>query len=341
MERMIHMGIKMAINGFGRIGRLVARVATLRNDIDIVAINDLGDVNVSAHLFQYDSVHGTFKGTAAVDGGDLVINGQKVRYINEKDPEKLPWRDLGVQVVVESTGAFRNREKAAKHLNAGASKVVVTAPAKGVDLTMVMGVNHDKYNPEMNVVSNASCTTNCLAPVAKVLMEEFGIVKGFMNTVHSYTNDQRVLDLEHEDLRRARAAGLSLIPTTTGAASALGLVIPELDGRLDGIAIRVPTPDVSLLDLTVELGKSATAAEINEAFKTASQGNLKGILKYTEEPLVSSDYRGEENSAVVDGLLTMSIGDRMAKIIAWYDNEWGYSVRVVDVVRYIASQSGR
>ncbi len=335
------MGIKMAINGFGRIGRLVARVAAHRDDLDIVAINDLGEVNASAHLFKYDSVHGTFNGTVAVDGQDIIVNGSRIKYISEKDPEKLPWRDLGIQVVVEATGAFRDRAKAAKHLTAGASKVVVTAPAKGVDLTMVMGVNQDKYEPAMDVISNASCTTNCLAPVAKVLMEQFGIVKGFMNTVHSYTNDQRVLDLEHDDLRRARAAALSLIPTTTGAASALGLVIPELEGKLDGIAIRVPTPDVSLLDLTVELEKAASVKEINDAFYAASQGELKGILKYTEEPLVSTDYRGEENSAVVDGLLTMTMGDKMAKIIAWYDNEWGYSVRVVDVVHYVASQSGR
>lgn len=332
------MGVKVAINGFGRIGRLVARVAASRKDVDIVAVNDLGDLHTASHLFKYDSIHGTFNGSVAIDGDQLQINGSSIRYLSERDPEKLPWQDLGVDVVVESTGVFRDRDKAAKHLKAGAAKVVVTAPGKKMDLTMVMGVNQDKYQADMDIISNASCTTNCLAPVAKVLLEEFGIVKGLMNTVHSYTNDQRVLDLEHDDLRRARAAGISLIPTTTGAASALGLVIPELEGKLDGIAIRVPTPDVSLLDLTVELEKPASVKQINEAFQKASQGALKGILKYTEEPLVSSDYRGEENSAVVDGLLTMLMGERMAKVIAWYDNEWGYSVRVVDVVHYVATR---
>ncbi|MEN6349176.1 MAG: type I glyceraldehyde-3-phosphate dehydrogenase [Syntrophomonas sp.] len=333
------MGVKVAINGFGRIGRLVSRVAAYRDDIELVAVNDLGDLKTSAHLFKYDSVHGEFKGRVEIEGDSLLINNRKIKYLSEKDPEKLPWKELGVQVVVEGTGVFRTREKAAKHLKAGARKVVITAPAKGdVDLTMVMGVNHESYLPRYDIVSNASCTTNCLAPVAKVLLEEFGIVKGMMNTIHSYTNDQRVLDLEHDDLRRARAAAMSLIPTTTGAATAVGLVLPQLKGKLDGIAIRVPTPDVSLLDLTVELEKAATVDNINNAFKKAAQGSLKGILKYTEEPLVSADYRGEENSAIVDGLLTMAMGDRMAKIIAWYDNEWGYSVRVVDVVSYIAAK---
>ncbi|MDD3267988.1 MAG: type I glyceraldehyde-3-phosphate dehydrogenase [Syntrophomonadaceae bacterium] len=332
------MGVKIAINGFGRIGRLVARVASRREDIELVAVNDLGDLKTSAHLFKYDSIHGEFKGEISIDGDSLIIDGQRVRYLAQKDPEQLPWKELGVQVVVEGTGVFRSRDKAGKHLKAGAKKVVITAPGKDVDLTMVMGVNQHLYLPEHDVISNASCTTNCLAPVAKVLLDEFGIVRGMMNTIHSYTNDQRVLDLEHEDLRRARAASVSLIPTTTGAATAVGLVIPELKGKLDGIAIRVPTPDVSLLDLTVELEKSATVEEINNAFRKASLGSLQGILKYTEEPLVSADYRGEENSAVVDGLLTMIMGNKMAKVIAWYDNEWGYSVRVVDVVSYIAAQ---
>ncbi len=332
------MGVKIAINGFGRIGRLVARIASGRKDIELVAVNDLGDLKTGAHLFKYDSIHGEFKGDLSIDGDSLIINGQRVKYLSQKDPEQLPWKEMGVQVVVEGTGVFRSRDKAGKHLKAGAKKVVITAPGKDVDLTMVMGVNEQSYLPQHDVVSNASCTTNCLAPVAKVLLEEFGIVKGMMNTIHSYTNDQRVLDLEHDDLRRARAASVSLIPTTTGAATAVGLVIPELKGKLDGIAIRVPTPDVSLLDLTVELAKSATAEEINNAFRKASNGSLQGILKYTEEPLVSADYRGEENSAVVDGLLTMVMGDKMAKVIAWYDNEWGYSVRVVDVVSYIASK---
>jgi glyceraldehyde 3-phosphate dehydrogenase len=332
------MAVKVAINGFGRIGRLVARIALGRDDIELVAINDLGDAKANAHLFKYDSIHGVYSGEVKVEEDYLLLNGQKIRYLSNKDPEQLPWKELGVEIVVESSGAFRTREKAAKHLTAGARKVVITAPGKGVDLTMVMGVNHDKYRPEYDVVSNASCTTNCLAPVTKVLMDNFGIVKGLMNTIHSYTNDQRILDLAHNDLRRARAAAVSIVPTSTGAASALGLVIPEMEGKLDGMATRVPTPDVSLVDLTVELEKAATVAEINNAFKVAGETNLKGILKYTEEPLVSSDYRGDNNSAIVDGLLTLVMGDRMAKVIAWYDNEWGYSVRVIDVVAYIAKE---
>jgi len=332
------MAVKVAINGFGRIGRLVARIALGRDDIELVAINDLGDATANAHLFKYDSIHGIYAGEVQVENDCLLLNGQKIRYLSNKDPEQLPWKELGVEIVVESSGAFRTREKIAKHLTAGARKVVLTAPGKGVDLTMVMGVNHDKYRPEYDIVSNASCTTNCLAPVTKVLMDNFGIVKGLMNTIHSYTNDQRILDLAHNDLRRARAAAVSIVPTSTGAASALGLVIPEMEGKLDGMATRVPTPDVSLVDLTVELEKAATVAEINNAFKVAGETNLKGILKYTEEPLVSSDYRGDNNSAIVDGLLTMTAGDRMAKVIAWYDNEWGYSVRVIDVVAHIAKQ---
>ncbi len=332
------MSVKVAINGFGRIGRLVTRAAMQRTDMEIVGINDLGSADSNAHLFKYDSIHGEYKGDVQTEGNNIVINGKKIQYIQEKDPEKLPWKELGVQIVVEGTGAFRSKAKASKHLTAGASKVVVTAPGEGVDLTMVMGVNQNQYVPAYNIISNASCTTNCLAPVAKVLLDEFGIVKGMMNTVHSYTNDQRILDLEHKDLRRARAAGLSLIPTTTGAASALGLVIPELAGKLDGLAIRVPTPNVSLLDLTVELEKKASREDINNAFQQASQGSLKGILRYTEIPLVSNDYRGESHSAVVDGLLTMILGEHMAKVIAWYDNEWGYSLRVVDVVSFIASK---
>lgn len=333
------MSVKIAINGFGRIGRLVARIALDRDDMELVAVNDLGDAKANAHLFKYDSIHGVYPGEVRSEDNYLFINGKQIRYLSNKDPEQLPWKEMGVEVVIEASGAFRTREKAALHLQAGARKVVITAPGKGVDLTMVMGVNHDDYRPEYDVISNASCTTNCLAPVAKVLMDNFGIVRGLMNTIHSYTNDQRILDLAHKDLRRARAAALSIIPTSTGAASALGLVIPELKGKLDGMATRVPTPDVSLVDLTVELEKAATAADINQAFKTASETNLKGILKYTEEPLVSNDYRGENNSAIVDGLLTMAAGDHMAKVIAWYDNEWGYSVRVVDVVAFIAGKN--
>ncbi|HBK52942.1 type I glyceraldehyde-3-phosphate dehydrogenase [Syntrophomonas wolfei] len=332
------MAVKVAINGFGRIGRLVGRIALQREDVEIVAVNGLGDIKTSSHLFRYDSVHGEFKGQVAIDGEYLLLNGQKIRYLSEKDPRQLPWKEMGAEVVVEASGAFRTREKAAQHLQAGAKKVVITAPGKGVELTMVMGVNHEQYRPEYDVVSNASCTTNCLATVAKVLLDEFGINKGLINTVHSYTNDQRVIDLEHDDLRRARAAGLSMIPTTTGAASALGLVLPELEGKLDGLAVRVPTPDVSLLDFTLELEKPATAEAINQAFKAASEGYLKGYLRYEEEPLVSIDYRGDEHSAIVDGPLTMVMGDRLAKVIAWYDNEWGYSARVVDMVSYLAAK---
>ncbi|WP_276620217.1 type I glyceraldehyde-3-phosphate dehydrogenase [Syntrophomonas wolfei] len=332
------MAVKVAINGFGRIGRLVGRIALQREDVEIVAVNGLGDIKTSSHLFRYDSVHGEFKGQVAIDGEYLLLNGQKIRYLSEKDPRQLPWKEMGAEVVVEASGAFRTREKAAQHLQAGAKKVVITAPGKGVELTMVMGVNHEQYRTEYDVVSNASCTTNCLATVAKVLLDEFGINKGLINTVHSYTNDQRVIDLEHDDLRRARAAGLSMIPTTTGAASALGLVLPELEGKLDGLAVRVPTPDVSLLDFTLELEKPATAEAINQAFKAASEGYLKGYLRYEEEPLVSIDYRGDEHSAIVDGPLTMVMGDRLAKVIAWYDNEWGYSARVVDMVSYLAAK---
>ena len=333
------MAVKFAINGFGRIGRLVARAAMVRDDLELVAVNDLGDAKGGAHLFKYDSIHGTFPGDVAVEGDMISAAGQSFLYLSEKEPEKLPWKDLGVQIVVEGTGRFRSRDKAAKHLNAGAAKVIITAPGEKVDLTVVMGVNNDKYDPaNHHILSNASCTTNCLAPVAKVLVKEFGIVKGMMNTIHSYTNDQRVLDLEHSDLRRARAAALSMIPTTTGAASAIGLVIPELEGKLDGLSIRVPTPNVSLLDLTVEVEKSTTVKAINEAYQNAAATYLKGILKYTEVPLVSHDYNDEEHSAVVDGLLTMMMGDKMAKVIAWYDNEWAYSLRVLDLAAYIAGR---
>lgn len=333
------MAVKIAINGFGRIGRLVARAAVLRDDIDLVAVNDLGDPEGGALLFKYDSIHGQFPGEVKLNGDQIIAGGKSFKYLSERNPEQLPWKELGVDIVVEATGIFRSKEKASKHLQAGASKVIISAPGKDVDLTVVMGVNNDKYNPaEHHILSNASCTTNCLAPVAKVLLQEFGIVRGMMNTIHSYTNDQRVLDLEHDDMRRARAAALSIIPTTTGAASAVGLVIPELKGKLDGLAVRVPTPNVSLVDLTVELEKSSSPEEINAAFKSASESYLQGILKYTDLPLVSRDYNGETNSAVVDGLLTMTMGGNMAKVIAWYDNEWGYSLRVVDLVTYVAAQ---
>jgi len=333
------MAVKFAINGFGRIGRLVARAAMMREDLELVAVNDLGDPQGGAHLFKYDSVHGTFPGEVVVQGDVISAAGKSFRYLSEREPVKLPWKEMGVQIVVEGTGRFRTREKAAQHLQAGATKVIITAPGQNADLTVVMGVNNDSYAPaDHHILSNASCTTNCLAPVAKVLVQEFGIVRGMMNTIHSYTNDQRVLDLEHDDLRRARAAALSMIPTTTGAASAIGLVIPELEGKLDGLSIRVPTPNVSLLDLTVELEKGATAAAINAAYKNAAATYLQGILKYTELPLVSRDYNDEAHSAVVDGLLTMTMGDKMAKVIAWYDNEWAYSLRVLDLAAYIASR---
>lgn len=333
------MAVKFAINGFGRIGRMVARAALQRDDLELVAVNDLGDPNGGAHLFKYDSVHGEFPGEVRVNGDFIEASGKSFHYLSEKEPGKLPWKDLGVQIVVEGTGRFRSRDQAGGHLSAGAAKVIITAPGKNSDYTVVMGVNHQGYDPSKHhVLSNASCTTNCLAPVAKVLVQEFGVVKGMMNTCHSYTNDQRILDLEHDDLRRARAAALSMIPTTTGAASAIGLVIPELEGKLDGLSIRVPTPNVSLLDLTVELEKAASVQAINDAFRLASQTYLQGILKYTEIPLVSRDYNGETNSAVVDGLLTMTIGDHMAKVIAWYDNEWAYSLRVVDLAAFIAAQ---
>ncbi|MCX5780867.1 MAG: type I glyceraldehyde-3-phosphate dehydrogenase [Firmicutes bacterium] len=333
------MAVKVAINGFGRIGRLVARATLQSNDLELVAVNDLGDPNGGAHLFKYDSVHGQFPGEVAVTGDAITAAGKSFKYLSEKDPAKLPWKDLGVDIVIEGTGRFRSRDKASLHLQAGASKVIITAPGQNSDITVVMGVNHALYEGSRHhIISNASCTTNCLAPVAKVLLQEFGIVKGMMTTCHSYTNDQRILDLEHEDLRRARAAAVSMIPTTTGAASAIGLVIPELEGKMDGLSIRVPTPNVSLLDLTVELERAATIESLNHAFQAASQTYLLGILKYTEVPLVSHDYNDTTHSATVDGLLTMTVGDRMAKVIAWYDNEWAYSLRVVDLAVYIAAQ---
>lgn len=335
------MTVKIAINGFGRIGRLVTRAILQRDDMELVAVNDLGDPNSGAHLFKYDSVHGIYKGEVTVKENAIIVDGKAFKYFSEKDPEKLPWKELGVDIVIEGTGKFRNREKAAKHLAAGAAKVIITAPGKSdIDFTAVMGVNNEQYIPaEHHIISNASCTTNCLAPVAKVLSDEFGIVKGIMTTVHSFTNDQRVLDAEHSDLRRARTASASMIPTTTGAASALGLVIPKLKGKLDGMAIRVPTPNVSLVDLTVELEKEASAEELNAAFKKASEGPMQGVLRYTEEELVSRDYNGESNSSVVDGPLTKVMGGKMAKVIAWYDNEWAYSLRCVDLAAYIAKQS--
>ncbi|MCR4400849.1 MAG: type I glyceraldehyde-3-phosphate dehydrogenase [Syntrophomonadaceae bacterium] len=333
------MAVKVGINGFGRIGRLVTRVAALRDDIEVVAVNDLGDVEVSAHLFRFDSVHGTFPGTVEVEGDRLLINGRPVTFFSQADPARIPWGDQGVEVVVEGTGRFTDRSKAAAHLAGGARKVVITAPAKDADLTVVMGVNHEAYDPARHhVISNASCTTNCLAPMAKVVSDTFSIVKGLMTTIHSYTNDQRLLDLAHDDLRRARAAGLSMVPTTTGAAKAIGLVIPELSGKLNGLSVRVPTPNVSLTDLVVETEKPVSAESINQAMREAAEGPYRGIIEYCALPLVSRDFNGNPHSCIFDALSTMVMGDTMAKLVAWYDNEWGYSTRVVDVVALLAAR---
>lgn len=335
------MCVKVAINGFGRIGRIVLRIAeeNLCEDVEIVAINARANAETLAHLFTYDSCYGTFKGSVETTENSLIINGKEIKVLNEKEPKDLPWKKLGVDIVIESTGVYNNREKAIQHIEAGAKKVVITAPAKGEDITIVMGVNDDKYNPmKHDIISNASCTTNCLAPFAKVLEESFGIVKGSMTTIHSYTNDQQILDKTHKDLRRARAAGESIIPTTTGAAKALAKVIPNLSGKIDGSALRVPTATVSITELVCELSKPVTAEEVNNAFKNASEHELKGILGYSEKPLVSIDYRGDDRSSIVDGLSTMVIGDRMLKVLAWYDNEWGYSARTVDLVNLVAQE---
>ena len=330
---------KVGINGFGRIGREVFRVAFTNPDVEVVAVNDLTDAETLAHLLKYDSVHGTFPYEVTVDGDCIVVDGKKVHVLAQTDPAKLPWGELGVEIVVESTGRFTDGPKAAAHIEAGAKKVIISAPAKQEDITIVMGVNEDKYDPaNHHIISNASCTTNCLAPFTKVLMEKFGIESGLMTTVHSYTNDQRILDLPHKDLRRARAAACSIIPTTTGAAKAVALVLPELKGKLNGFAMRVPTPNVSITDLTVLLQKDTTAEEINAALKESAEGKLKGILGYNELPLVSRDYNGCPLSSIVDGLSTMMVGPRMAKVVSWYDNEWGYSNRVVDLACYIAAK---
>lgn len=331
------MATKVGINGFGRIGRNVFRAALNNPAVDIVAVNDLTDAKTLAHLLKYDSVHGILNADVSVDGSNIIVNGKAIQVIAEREPAKLPWKDLGVEVVVESTGRFTDREKAAAHLEAGAKKVIISAPAKKEDITIVMGVNEDKYEAaNHHVISNASCTTNCLAPFAKVLHEKFGIKRGLMTTVHAYTNDQQILDLPHKDLRRARAAGMSIIPTTTGAAKAVALVLPELKGKLNGFAMRVPTPNVSVVDLVAELEKEVTAEEINAALKAAAEGELKGILAYTEEPLVSKDFNGNPHSSIVDALSTMVIEGTMVKVVSWYDNEWGYSNRVVDLIEFVA-----
>ena len=333
------MAVKIGINGFGRIGRLVYRAAYGNNDVDIVAINDLADAKTNAHLLKYDSVHGIFPGDVEVKDGNIVVDGKEIKVLSERDPQAIPWPDLGVDIVIESTGVFTAVEKASAHLTAGAKKVIITAPAKGDALTVVMGVNEGSYNPAVHhVVSSASCTTNCLAPVAKVINDEFKIIKGLMTTVHSYTNDQHTLDLMHKDLRRARAAALSIIPTTTGAARAVGKVLPELAGKLNGFAMRVPTPNVSVVDLVVNVEKSTSAEEVNRVLKEAAEGGLKGIMAYTGEPLVSKDFNGNPHSAIVDGLSTMVMEGDMIKVIAWYDNEWAYSLRVVDLAVFMAQK---
>ncbi len=334
--------IKVGINGFGRIGRNVLRIAQERlgNDIQIVAINARADANTLAHLFKYDSCYGIFKGDVEVkDNETLLINSNEVKILRNSDPADIPWGELGVDIVVESTGKFRDRESASKHLAAGAKKVIITAPAKGEDVTVVLGVNEKDYdNEKHNIISNASCTTNCLAPFAKVLDEKFGIEEGLMTTIHAYTNDQQLLDKNHKDLRRARAAAESMIPTTTGAAKAVAKVLPQLEGKLNGFSVRVPTPTVSLVDLVCTLKKGATIEEVNAALKEASEGELKGILGYCDLPLVSIDFRGDSRSSIIDALSTMAIGDKMFKVVSWYDNEWGYSTRTVDLVKYVAER---
>lgn len=330
------MTLKIAINGFGRIGRVVFREALKSEEVEVVAINDLTDASMLAHLLKYDSVHGVFDADVSADGDDLVVNGKKVRVYEERDPAALPWEELGIDVVIESTGIFTNQAALSKHIEAGAKKVILSAPAKDDITTLVMGVNHESYNPETDhIISNASCTTNCLAPVVKVLNEKFGVKRGLMTTVHSYTNDQNLLDLPHGDYRRARAAAESMIPTTTGAASAVTKVIPELAGKLDGMAVRVPTPNVSLVDFVVELGTDVTVEQVNQAFKDASENELKDILVYNELPLVSSDYNGDPSSSTVDGLSTMVLADNMVKVISWYDNETAYSARCIDMALHM------
>ena len=331
------MGIKVGINGFGRIGRLVLRSAIERGegDIDFIAVNDLTDAATLAYLLKYDSNFGILSNEVKSEGDSMVIDGKKVKVLSERDPAKLPWADLGVEVVVESTGFFRDAEKAGGHLKAGAKKVIISAPAKGNIATFVLGVNEEKYDAgKDNIVSNASCTTNCIAPVAKALKDAFDIKKGLMTTIHSYTNDQKVLDYPHSDLRRARAAALSMIPTTTGAAKAVGLVIPELKGKLDGLAIRVPTPTVSIVDVVFQLGKETTAEEVNKVLTEAANGRMKGIMGVNNEPLVSIDFKKNSLSSIVDAPQTFCFGD-MVKVLSWYDNEWGYSCRVVDLIKYM------
>ncbi len=335
------MPVRIAINGFGRIGRNVLRSALIggRTDLDLVAINDLTDAETLAHLFEFDSVHGRFPGTVAVDGSAIVVDGKRFEVLSERDPANLPWDELDVDIVIESTGIFLKRKDAAKHLEGGAKKVLISAPAPDPDLSVVMGVNHRDYDASRHdIISNASCTTNCIAPVVKILLEEFGFERGLMTTVHSYTNDQSILDLPHKDLRRARAAAVSIIPTTTGAAKATGLVLPEVQGKLDGMAMRVPTPDVSIVDLVAVLSRETTTEEVNDSFRAAAAGPLEGILAVEDRPLVSIDYVGNPHSSIIDSGLTSVVEGTLVKVISWYDNEWGYSSRCVDLARMMGEQ---
>ncbi len=334
------MGIRIGINGFGRIGRNVLRASLDDPELEFVALNDLTDAKTLAYLLKYDSVHGTLPVTVEAKDDQIVVDGKALTILAKKDPKELPWKELGVDLVIESTGRFTDREGASRHLSAGAKRVIISAPGKDVDFTVVLGVNHEAYDPRAHqIISNASCTTNCLAPVAKVLLENFGIRHGVMTTIHSYTNDQQLLDLPHKDLRRARAAAISMVPTSTGAAKALHLVLPQLKGKMDGMAIRVPTPNVSLVDLSVETERDCDVASVNAAYRRAAEGPLKGILKYSEAPIVSVDQNGDPHSATLDAPLTTVIDRRMVKVIAWYDNEWGYSCRVRDLVKLIGTQS--
>jgi glyceraldehyde 3-phosphate dehydrogenase len=335
------MTTKIGINGFGRVGRQALRIIREKypDKLEVAAVNDLFDAATNAHLFEYDTNYGTYHGSVEAQGSDLMVDGRAIRVLAERDPAKLPWRDLGVQVVIESTGVFTEGPKAAAHIQAGAKKVLISAPAKKEDITIVLGVNEESYDPQKHhVISNASCTTNCLAPVAKIVNDRFGIVKGFMTTIHAYTGDQRLLDVGHKDLRRARAAAMNIVPTSTGAARAIGVVIPELTGKLDAFAIRVPTSTVSLIDLTVEVERETTTDELRRVFKEAAEGQLKGILGYSEEPLVSVDFKGDSRSSIVDAEYTQVMLGNMVKVVAWYDNEWGYSVRLVDLANYVAER---
>ncbi len=335
------MPTNLAINGFGRIGRLVLRtlMARYKTNLTVIAINDMADLKTNAHLFRYDSTYGIYPGTIETGDGTMTVDGRKISVLNQKDPSRLPWKELGVDIVIEATGVFTDAAQVRAHLNAGAKKAIVTAPATHEDITVVLGVNDTDYNPRKHhIVSNASCTTNCLAPVAKVLHDNFGIERGLMTTIHAYTNDQRILDLMHKDLRRARAAAMNIVPTSTGAAKAIGLVMPELKGKLHGISLRVPTSTVSVVDLVVDLKHSATMENINEALKQAAEGPMKGVLVFCSEPLVSSDFRGNPASSIVDGLSTVVLDGKMAKVLSWYDNEWGYSCRVADLAMLIAEK---